>query len=227
MRSTMLMLIAVLIGILVIIGMMNGCGADLIEEAASLPTEPEAVSGVEFAPVSENKTEAEEILIDELKTPEKAVNETIEETYEAPDEPEVESIEEVVEETENTEESNDSQDDSSDVVEGAGDGEGVPETEGTEPQNKHLWGVATITHYCSCSACAGQWAGGPTASGVMPTPNHTVACELPFGTRLEINGQEYVVEDRGVSGMWVDIYCNDHNEALNRGMYQAEVYIVE
>ena len=135
MRSTMLMLIAVLIGILVIIGMMNGCGADLIEEAASLPTEPEAVSGVEFAPESESKTEAEEILIDELKVPEKAINETIEETYEAPDESEVESIEEVVEETENTEESDDSQDDSPDVVEGTGDGEGVPETEGTERQN--------------------------------------------------------------------------------------------
>jgi hypothetical protein len=42
-----------------------------------------------------------------------------------------------------------------------------------------------------------------------------------------INGQEYVVEDRGVSGMWVDIFCGSHDEALNRGMYQTEVYIID
>lgn len=91
-----------------------------------------------------------------------------------------------------------------------------------------LWGVCTVTWYCNCSKCTGQWAGGPTASGVMPTPNHTVACgDLPFGTRLMIDGQEYVVEDRGVGGMWVDIYAASHDEALQRGMYQAEVYIID
>ena len=95
-------------------------------------------------------------------------------------------------------------------------------------ENVRLWGTATITFYCPCSRCCGQWAGGATASGVMPTPNHTVACgDLPFGTHLIINGQEYVVEDTGVNGMWVDIFVSSHSEALNRGMYQAEVYIVE
>lgn len=91
----------------------------------------------------------------------------------------------------------------------------------------HLWGVATITHYCNCSACCGQWAGGGTASGTTPTAGRTVAADLPFGTRLLINGQEYIVEDRGVSGCWVDIYCDSHAEALARGMYQTEVYIID
>ena len=91
----------------------------------------------------------------------------------------------------------------------------------------HLWGVATITHYCNCSACCGQWAGGGTASGTVPTAGRTVAAELPFGTRLVINGHEYIVEDRGVSGCWVDIYCDSHAEALARGMYQTEVYIID
>ena len=90
----------------------------------------------------------------------------------------------------------------------------------------HLWGVATITHYCNCSACCGQWAGGGTASGTTPTAGRTVAADLPFGTRLLINGHEYIVEDRGVSGMWIDIYCESHEEALQRGLYQTEVYIV-
>ena len=102
--------------------------------------------------------------------------------------------------------------------------EGLP----AETTNTRLWGVATITHYCNCSICCGKWAGGGTASGTTPTAGRTVACgDLPFGTRLLINGHEYVVEDRGVSGLWVDIYCDSHGEALSRGMYQTEVYIIE
>lgn len=96
----------------------------------------------------------------------------------------------------------------------------------TPPVEKTLYGVCTISHYCNCSQCCGQWAGGATASGAMPTAGRTVAADLPFGTRLLINDQEYVVEDRGVSGMWIDIYCGSHSEALNKGMYQTEVYIL-
>ena len=98
--------------------------------------------------------------------------------------------------------------------------------EETEPE-MHLWGTAVITHYCNCSICCGQWAGGGTASGTVPTAGRTVAADLPFGTRLLINGHEYIVEDRGVSGCWVDIYCDSHSEALARGMYYTEVYILE
>lgn len=101
------------------------------------------------------------------------------------------------------------------------------EEEVEEVPSMHLWGVATITHYCNCSTCCGKWAGGGTASGTTPTAGRTVAADLPFGTRLLINGHEYVVEDRGVSGCWVDIYCDSHSEALARGMYQTEVYILE
>lgn len=101
------------------------------------------------------------------------------------------------------------------------------EEEEQEVPSMHLWGVATITHYCNCSACCGQWAGGGTASGTTPTAGRTVAADLPFGTRLLINGKEYIVEDRGVSGCWVDIYCDSHAEALARGMYQTEVYIID
>ena len=101
------------------------------------------------------------------------------------------------------------------------------EEEVEEVSSMHLWGVATITHYCNCSACCGKWAGGGTASGTTPTAGRTVAADLPFGTRLLINGHEYIVEDRGVSGCWVDIYCDSHAEALARGMYQTEVYIIE
>lgn len=96
----------------------------------------------------------------------------------------------------------------------------------TKPKLR-LYGTCTITHYCWCAACNGR-AGHPTASGVNPTVNHTVAtASLPFGTKIMINGQTYVCEDRGVPEMWVDIFVASHAEADARGMYQAEVYIVE
>ena len=96
----------------------------------------------------------------------------------------------------------------------------------TKPKLR-LYGTCTITHYCWCATCNGR-AGHPTASGVNPTVNHTVAtASLPFGTKIMINGQTYVCEDRGVPEMWVDIFVASHAEADARGMYQAEVYIVE
>ena len=91
------------------------------------------------------------------------------------------------------------------------------------------YGNCRITHYCNCSTCCGQWAGGPTASGAYPTAGRTVAMGgLPFGTKIRIGDDPtiYTVEDRGVSGAAVDVYCSSHSEALSRGMYYADVYIV-
>lgn len=89
------------------------------------------------------------------------------------------------------------------------------------------YGKCKITHYCNCSKCCGKWAGGATASGSYPVVGRTVAMSgLPFGTKVSINGHVYTVEDRGVSGNAVDIYVGSHSEALNRGMYYADVYIV-
>ena len=100
-----------------------------------------------------------------------------------------------------------------------------------EPTPMHLYGNCTITFYDNGPCCCGQWAGGHTASGTVPRANHTVAHNtLPFGTRLLIDGVEYVVEDRGDGNMdsfWVDIYVDTHEEANRRGMYKADVYIID
>ena len=106
------------------------------------------------------------------------------------------------------------------------------EQEIIEPTEYTLFGTCTISHYCNCSACCGVWAGGGTASGTIPTSGRTVANNvLPYGTKVLIDGQEYVVEDCGGSimdsGMWFDVYCDSHAEALQRGLYQTDVYIVE
>lgn len=92
-------------------------------------------------------------------------------------------------------------------------------------------GTFTVTAYCSCSACAGQWAGSPTASGAYPCEGWTCACNAyPFGTMVYIEGVgERCIEDRGDSGMdetWIDLYFEDHDAAQNFGMQYLDVYIV-
>ena len=90
-----------------------------------------------------------------------------------------------------------------------------------------LLGNFRLTAYCACSRCCGQWAGGPTASGVMPTAGRTVAMGgVPFGTKLRINGTVYTVEDRGTSYGHVDIFFSNHAAALSFGSRRADVYQV-
>lgn len=102
----------------------------------------------------------------------------------------------------------------------------VLEEEPEEPA-MHLYGNCRITFYCHCAACNGR-AGANCASGVQPTVNHTVATgSLPFGTRLLIDGQEYVVEDRGVGDFEIDIFVASHEVALQRGLYYTDVYIID
>lgn len=93
---------------------------------------------------------------------------------------------------------------------------------------KHLYGRCRVTFYCPCASCCGANASGITASGAPVQVNHTVANgSLPFRTRLMIDGQEYVVEDRGVGEFEIDIYVATHEEALNRGQYYTDVYIID
>lgn len=129
-----------------------------------------------------------------------------------------------------------------DTGDGSLDADGVPEqetlAEGStgeyveEPveDSGEQWeyvGVWTVTGFCGCIECCGQWAGSPTASGAWPTAGWTCASDLPFGTLLYIDGIGYrCVEDRGVGGAWVDIYYDSHQEALNNGMFSADVWIV-
>lgn len=88
-----------------------------------------------------------------------------------------------------------------------------------------------VTHYCACSLCCGENAAGITASG-KPVAEGMVAMSsyYPFGTKIEINGVMYTVEDRGGSGIendihCVDIYVPDHQQALRLGRYTTTATI--
>ena len=58
--------------------------------------------------------------------------------------------------------------------------------------------VYKITAYCPCSKCCGK-TNGRTASGTTATAGRTVAAssKFAFGTKLNIGGHIYTVEDRG------------------------------
>lgn len=78
-----------------------------------------------------------------------------------------------------------------------------------------------ITHYTHT--------GNNTASGVYPVAGRTVACNsLPFGTIVEINGHEYIVEDRGaMAGNVIDVFVDSESEAIQKGRYTTTVNIKE
>lgn len=119
-----------------------------------------------------------------------------------------------------------------------------------ETTTRRLHGSCRITAYCPCEICCGEWAknrpldesGNPIvygASGQVLTPGVSVACSLPFGTKIEIDGLPgtYIVEDRTAewiqdkyNGMTVDIYMDSHEAcyALLSGKPEwMDVYIVE
>ena len=96
-------------------------------------------------------------------------------------------------------------------------------------------GQVVTSGYCNCSICCGQWSGGPTASGAMPTANHTIAVDasnpfVPMGTHVVMNGVEYVVEDTGAFaryGVQFDVYYDNHAAASAHGHQTWEAYIAD
>ena len=119
--------------------------------------------------------------------------------------------------------------------------ESVPETEAesvndTVPEMEYA-GTFTLTAYCNCRKCCGKWAGGPTASGLMPEAGRTIAVDpdvIPLGTIVYIEGFGYfTAEDTGsaINGNRIDVYMGSHSEARNfadgAGSCKAEVYIIK
>lgn len=91
-------------------------------------------------------------------------------------------------------------------------------------------GTFKTTAYCPCYQCSEGW-GRQTSSGALATANLTVAVDkrvIPMGSRLLINGQEYVAQDvgGGVKGNHIDIYFNTHGETRVHGVRNAEVYLI-
>lgn len=89
--------------------------------------------------------------------------------------------------------------------------------------------IYKITAYCPCAKCCGK-TNGITAMGTHATAGRTVAAssKFAFGTKLNINGRVYTVEDRGgaITGNKIDLFVNTHAEALAWGVRYLPVSVV-
>jgi len=99
-------------------------------------------------------------------------------------------------------------------------------TAGQWTQGQFL-GKFTTTGYCNCSSCSGGFS--LTYSGTVPKSKHTISADLnlfPIGTRLVVGGVVYTVEDMGsgVNGYLLDIYYDDHAQAIAHGKKTEEVF---
>ena len=89
--------------------------------------------------------------------------------------------------------------------------------------------VYKVTAYCSCAKCCGK-TNGRTASGTQATAGRTVAAssKFAFGTKLNVGGHIYTVEDRGgaINGNRIDVYVSSHSAALQWGVRYLPVSVV-
>lgn len=94
-------------------------------------------------------------------------------------------------------------------------------------------GMFEITAYCPCSLCSSSW-NRTTATGTTATAGRTIGVNpdiIPYGSRIMINGHEYIAEDTGgamrENPRVIDVFMESHEEALQFGRQNFEVFIIE
>lgn len=110
-------------------------------------------------------------------------------------------------------------------------------TDDIEEQSEPEWpydyiGNFKLTFYCPCRKCTGK-GDGITYTGTIATEGRTIAVDknyIPLGSHVLIvwpdgSYHEYIAEDTGVKGMKIDVFLDDHNRCLKRGIEHAEVYV--
>ena len=102
-----------------------------------------------------------------------------------------------------------------------------------EPENEPQKQPRTVTMNVSAYTATSDECGkgdGITASGVEGTPFLTCAADdLPFGTRLRINGQIWIVQDRFGGGYEnrVDLMMETKGQCFEFGRQYIDVEILE
>lgn len=102
-------------------------------------------------------------------------------------------------------------------------------------------GEFKLTAYCSCELCCGIWAynrpvdenGNEIVYGAIGErlkTNYSIAVDpsvIPYGTEVIINEHTYKAQDCGgaIKGNRIDVYYDNHQDALEFGVQYAEVFI--
>lgn len=108
---------------------------------------------------------------------------------------------------------------------------------------KESLGEFKLTAYCSCEKCCGEWAlnrpkdengkdivyGSTGTILVAGTSIATDPSVIPYGSQVEINGHIYTAHDTGgaIQGNRIDVYFDNHQDALNFGVQYADIYLVK
>lgn len=118
----------------------------------------------------------------------------------------------------------------------------VVEEEPTEPKTRYI-GDFVLTAYCSCGICCGEYANNRPIDengrkivygslGEKLTSGYSIAVDpnvIPYGSEVIIDGRNYKAQDCGgaIKGNRIDVYFDNHQEALNFGRQTKGVEIVE
>lgn len=100
-------------------------------------------------------------------------------------------------------------------------------------KSKIYLGNFKITHYCACTKCCGPNAQGITASGKPVEENKTIAVDpsvIKLGSNVYIDGYGYMeAQDTGsaIKGNIIDVYVEDHQEALQMGVQYKDVFLIK
>ena len=102
-------------------------------------------------------------------------------------------------------------------------------------------GEFKLTAYCSCSICCSEWANNRPvdehgneivygAIGEELKEGYSIAVDpdvIPYRTEVIINGRTYKAQDCGgaIKGNRIDMYFEDHDDALEFGVQYAEVFV--
>ena len=97
-------------------------------------------------------------------------------------------------------------------------------------------GEFKLTAYCPCDVCCGKWAnnrpGGIVygAIGEELKEGYSIAVDpnvIAYRTEVVIDGRTYKAQDcgGGIKGNEIDVYFEDHNDALEFGVQYKEVFI--
>lgn len=97
-------------------------------------------------------------------------------------------------------------------------------------------GEFKLTAYCPCELCCGKWANNRPngiiygAIGEELKEGYSIAVDpnvIPYRTEVTINGRTYKAQDCGgaIKGNRIDVYFDNHNDALEFGVQYAEVFL--
>ena len=111
------------------------------------------------------------------------------------------------------------------------EGTDVNEQNATAEQYGDSIGEYTIDYYCSCETCRAK-ASKVKATGTPVVEGQTIAVdpdEIPYGTKVIIDGHVFTAEDYDTAGKekHISIYVNEHETAQKLNEKKAEVHLVK